>query len=540
MRTVAQRVFVFTTLVAVSATAQIEVGPGRAYEQLSDVAPDLVPGDLVLVDGDATYDPVVFDIDGSVDNEITIRGVPVNGKLPVIQGGTRTIELAGDHYVLENLEITGGSSSCLFHHADEIVVRGVVVHGCPNHGILGADDDSGSLLLEYSEVYGSGEGTQHHQIYMATDENAHPGSVFRMQHCYVHDSTGGNSVKSRAERAEIYYNWIEGARYHELELIGPDEGSATPPDPLAYREDSDVVGNVLRKAGVWSDSFTVRIGSDVLASEGANSTRGRYRFVHNTILLSAESGVVFRLFGLLESVEMHDNVVFRDGGGAISLIRENDAEMAWISGRQVAGSNNWVSEGSADVEGWIGTLFGTEPMFVDFAGLDLTPRETSPLRDAANEEPMAASGFDFPGPLPAPLYLPPDGALEVSGSARARPTDGARDIGAYELGEAPTGSAGTGGDAQGGSAAGGSSFAGTSSVGSGGMPSASTGGVAGDAGMANAGEASRDARDDGGCGCRLAGAPRSRFGLASIALAALLGARRLRAARSTPNGAPRG
>ena len=51
---------------------------------------------------------------------------------------------------------------------------------------------------------------------------AHPGSVFRMEHCWVHDGNGGNGVKSRAERNEIYYNWIEGSYYHELELIGPD------------------------------------------------------------------------------------------------------------------------------------------------------------------------------------------------------------------------------------------------------------------------------------------------------------------------------
>ena len=71
---------------------------------------------------------------------------------------------------------------------------------------------------------------------MATDETAYPGAVFRMQHCYVHDANGGNNVKSRAERNEIYYNWIEGAYYHELELIGPDGQAES-----LKREDSDVV-----------------------------------------------------------------------------------------------------------------------------------------------------------------------------------------------------------------------------------------------------------------------------------------------------------
>src|SRR6185503_6192119 len=99
-------------------------------------------------------------------------------------------------------------------------------------------------LLEYVEVHHCGGGTGDHQIYMASDEVAHPGAVFRMQYCYVHDANGGNSVKSRAERNEIYYNWIEGALYHELELIGPDPNGAQSSWTVDLkREDSVIVTN---------------------------------------------------------------------------------------------------------------------------------------------------------------------------------------------------------------------------------------------------------------------------------------------------------
>ena len=60
--------------------------------------------------------------------------------------------------MLEGLEITGGSSRCLYHHADDVVARDLVIHGCPAHGLLGADNDSGSLTLEYSELYDCGSG----------------------------------------------------------------------------------------------------------------------------------------------------------------------------------------------------------------------------------------------------------------------------------------------------------------------------------------------------------------------------------------------
>src|SRR3546814_19046480 len=84
---------------------------------------------------------------------------------------------------------------------------------------------SSDLTLEYSEIFNSGDGTRRHSIYMQSDEVAYPGSVFRMKYNYVHSPTGGVLVRVRHERAEIYYNWIEGDAsngYGEVELIGPD------------------------------------------------------------------------------------------------------------------------------------------------------------------------------------------------------------------------------------------------------------------------------------------------------------------------------
>ncbi|PKN39700.1 MAG: hypothetical protein CVU63_14665, partial [Deltaproteobacteria bacterium HGW-Deltaproteobacteria-20] len=152
-----------TTAVA----AVYQVGPSRSHSSLQSVASLLQPGDVVEVDGNATYSGgVLLDRDGLPSAKITIRGVPVNGKRPVLSGGTNTIEAAGDHYVFEGLELTGGASRCFYHHANDITVRDAVIHDCPQHGVLGADSDSGSLLLEHTEVYACGSGDQKHQIYM--------------------------------------------------------------------------------------------------------------------------------------------------------------------------------------------------------------------------------------------------------------------------------------------------------------------------------------------------------------------------------------
>ena len=411
-------------LLVASGAARAEtyrVGAGEKYATLQEVANVLSPGDVVEVKGGASYGAVRFERHGSVDKPIVIRGISVGDRRPIIQGGRDTIEAVGDHYVFENLEITGGSFRCFFHRAHDITLRHVVVRDCPAHGILGADEGSGSMLLESSEIFRCGEGDKRHPIYMATDERAHPGSVFRMQFCYVHDGKGGNNVKSRAERNEIYFNWIEGALYHELELIGPDGA-----DPALAREDSEVIGNVFRKT---NDAFSVRVGGD-----GTGETNGRYRFVHNTFLLEANNRAVFRLFDGIESIEMHNNAIYAKGGGPITVVRTSDAK--WSTGRElISGANNWIPKGSTSVpSGWQGTLVGTDPMFENLGELDLRPSAQSPLRDAA--APMQAlaapPSYAFPRPRADLGFQPPRRAIGPRKLVRA--SDGKPDIGAYEGG----------------------------------------------------------------------------------------------------------
>jgi hypothetical protein len=393
-----------------------EVGPGRTYPDLQSVAAMLKPGDRVEIDGGVTYrGSVVLPNPGRPDAKIVIVGKRKGDARPVIAGGETTVEVSGDHYVLEGLEITGGSRRCLFHHADDLTVRDTIVHHCPEHGVLGADDGSGSLTLSYVEVHHAGHGDGAHPIYVATDEEAHPRSVFRMEHCFVHDATGGNSVKSRAERNAIYASWIDGGPYHALELVGPDGA-----ERKHAREDSDVVGNVIRKAG---PGYAIRVGGD-----GTGATDGRYRFVNNTIVLGRESRAAFRLFDGIECIEMHNNAILREGGGPLKVVA--DGEARWAAGRAViAGSHNWIPMGSTGVPAtWTRTIAGRDPGFV--SDRDLTPRAGSPLVGAGALSPQGTPSFEIPGPLLSPREMPPPHTLERVGTARQRLRGGV-DIGAF-------------------------------------------------------------------------------------------------------------
>jgi hypothetical protein len=332
-----------------------------------------------------------------------------------------------DHYVFEGFDVTGGSFRGIYHHADDITLRDTVVHDCPAHGILGADTGSGSLLMEYVEVYHCGNGTGEHAVYMATDEFAHPGSVFRMQYCYLHDQNGGNNIKSRAERNEIYYNWVSGGFYGEIELIGPDPHGNKNVNTDTAREDSDVVGNVFQHIPTQG-SRMARVGSD-----GTGESKGRYRFVNNTFILrQGQVSPAIETFEGIESLEVHNNVFFRVGGAPIDKV-VLETRTRWVSGRVSTGSNNWLPTGSALVPtAWTGTIFGTNPGFTNISTYDVRPIATSPLVNTGDTNPQSPAGHPFINPLFPPAFLPPLHTAYAVGTAQSRPVFGAIDIGAYE------------------------------------------------------------------------------------------------------------
>lgn len=429
--------------------ATYTVGPsGRDYTQLSALvdAVNLEPGDIVLVDGGATYNGnvVVRSGDrGAAGNPVTFRwNRSVGSTRPILQGGSHTIKFQqSNHVVFEGFDVRGGTSSCVFSEAHDVTVRDSIIRDCPSHGILGADNNSGSFTLEYSEVFNSGAGTHRHPIYMQSDQVAYPGSVFLMRFNYVHSGNGGSLLKNRHERALIYYNWFEGSAYQELELIGPDcETQQSGWSPNLRREDVDLVGNVIIHTSSWRNA--IRAGGDL-----NGRSQGRLRMVNNTILF-ARSGIanaVLVQLGL-DSIEMHNNVIHQTGAGAApNIVRVHEASEVetpycaptsrepWSSGRKVAGSNNWVQSSATLVPSELtSTRRGTDPLFTDIGQRQLRPLANSPLVSSGNASPPTPPGFPFPSPLALPQFDPPMRAKMAIGAEVQRQRGAGLEIGALE------------------------------------------------------------------------------------------------------------
>ena len=416
-----------------SIAATYLVGPGKTYAKLQDVADLLNPGDIVNVDGNATYPANVYiEQSGTVDKWITINGMqPPDGTRPVITGtGSYGINISADYIVLQGFEVNGGPKG-IGVFGDHITVRNCVIHGC-NHGLIGYGTGTGNVTVEYCEFYGNGVptgGATQHQIYMATDENAHPGSVFRLQYCYLHDGVEGDNVKSRSERNEIYYNWVEraGSSGHGLGLFAPDPDDNDQVTIETAREDADVVGNVI----IQHRNSCARIGGDA----PGYPTNGRYRFVNNTFICTGSRVDAIRTFNTIETLEMYNNVIYATASGSdIRVI--NDADGEWLhTPRSLAGSNNWVIANATRkptaIE-WTATTSGSASPFIDAASKNFHPLQGGALINAGATTTPTIDSFPFPNPLFPPAFQPPQAALIDTSSAESRPQRGAIDIGAFE------------------------------------------------------------------------------------------------------------
>jgi len=383
------------------------VGPGGSFPNLQAVSPKLAPGDVVEVEGDAQYPGgASFSRNGTVAAPIVIRGIKVHGKRPVIKAvpdmpGWAIVRIMASHYRFEGFRVTADGQALgtrgIYTVGDDITVRDCVVHDCPFNGIAGSDS-SGSLTLSGVEVYHCGNGEYMHQIYVGSSNSLYPHAVFRMEFCFIHDGLGGNNVKSRVTRNEIYYNWIEGAFFHEMDLIGADPKDQKGAPKL--REDSDVVGNVLLKLPS-AHGYVGNLGGD-----GTGFSNGRYRFVNNTIVLPpgpAGNSEAFRLKNAIQSLEFHNNVFFRPQNQFFRVISDNGLFPGTPYVK--SGDNNWISGGNRPPYMTDTHLLNpgdlTNPAGYDFrpAGALLAARSVYPTRSPAK--------FEFPMPLQRPGFAPP-------------------------------------------------------------------------------------------------------------------------------------
>ncbi|MBU2979209.1 hypothetical protein [Alteromonas sp. C1M14] len=309
-----------------------KVGPNSPYREVEDVLPLLHPGDTILLEAGASYQGFIAkNISGTKAAPITLKSDaknPQDRPRLIGKGGGRrdwVVGLSGSYFWhIENLIVENGDV-CVRHEAAYTVISDVLIRNC-HHGVLGTDQNSGSLTIKNSEVVSSGGKVKGrawgHALYIATDRDRFPDSVFTLENSFVHGNRG-NAIKSRAKTTRIHDNWLETSTDEQsrylIELIGYD----------AYDDSEPLYGyvenNVLVHIG---NQHSIRVGGD-----GTGRNRGPVSFKGNLFVFSKDfSGTIFRIYHGLGSLDVVDSVFLIANASPI-LIRDMLTPEQWTFGK---------------------------------------------------------------------------------------------------------------------------------------------------------------------------------------------------------------
>jgi hypothetical protein len=409
--------------------AQIyEVGPGKKFEKIADVPLDsLEPGDVVKIHyrKEPYHEKFILRRSGTKKRPIVITGVPKDGKLPIIDGsqayqrqkdsldqsGRWLIKVgddeAGNYVHVKKLHLRNANNSKVFYELEErreyknnaagifvrkgkhVLISGCIIHSCGNGVQTSSAPDVSHVTLSGSYIYDNGNHRDQtsylqHNVYMCGTNTTIQFSRFGETH------SDGHNIKDRGRETVIRYNWIQGSKNRQLDLV----------DHKAYgRSDAYVYGNVIVQGRAIHNNNMIYWGGD-----SGRSRSGTLYFFSNTVIGKAKKTrfVVVRFPDC--SVEMKNNVFV--GVGTL-----------WNDQGVLKGSNNWFSM-QIKIPIYFNLGFkGQRPGFYSTTGIPYFPRAGSTLINlGTNAVPQKVS------------YMP-----KPYTGGLLRPSDGHMDIGAYEF-----------------------------------------------------------------------------------------------------------
>lgn len=370
-------------------SAVYEVGPGKKFEQISQVPLDaLEPNDIVKIHyrEEPYHEKFILRRSGTKERPIVITGIPHKGKLPVIDGslaiqfqdeewpqsGRWLIKLgdgaAADYVHIKNLHLRNANNSEVFRKSRQarsyednaagvfvrlgthVVISKCVIHSCGNGAQTSYGPDVSHVTLTGCWVYDNGNhrnpaSSWEHNVYLC-------GTNTTVQFCRFGETrSDGNNIKDRGLDTVIRYNWIKGSRNRQLDLV----------DHKGYgRADAYVYGNVIEQGHIVNNNNMIHWGGDQ-----GHSRSGTLYLFNNTVIGKAKKTrfVVVRYPDC--TVEMKNNVFV--GSGTLCNKRGT-----------VQGSNNWFSA-QINIPSLMLGFKGQRPGFVLTYGIPYLPGPGSML-----------------------------------------------------------------------------------------------------------------------------------------------------------------
>lgn len=423
-----------------------EVGPGKAYSRIIDCPThNLQAGDIIRVyrKGTPYRDKFLLHGVGTAGSPIKLQGVPdSSGALPELTGEDartdtsvkywnedRQIVLIGqydtmksDYIIVENFVLHGANSHNTYYddngniqsyatnacgvrseYADHVTIRNCEIYGNEN-GVFNGSGDPQEITIENCYIHDNGMESPssylQHNIYMGSGG---AGSVATVQYCRFGEmQNDGQQCKFRTETVIFRYNWVEGGRNSQLDIV-EDASNGAPSNAYVY-------GNVIFKPADTNNGRIVHYGGD----QGGTTRSGTCYFFNNTVIIN-NSSTSTRLFQISKSgcsVQANYNIFYRNTTGTVNV---------YDGYQNISGSYNWLSDGISQQSLFSDNVVGTDPGFVDFATKNFGLTAGSPCLDR-----VASPSFPAGHTLDK-QYLPHE-------NYEARSDTGNLDLGAFLVG----------------------------------------------------------------------------------------------------------
>ena len=404
-------------LFAIIANASVYVvGPDRQYERIIDCPTfDLQAGDTIKVYAkeEPYYEKFLLNGIGVEEAPIVLIGIPdEDGNKPIIDGidamssletaywnEPRQLILVGqfdarfsDYIIVDGFELR--NANMLHTYTDDhqevvryaenacgiraeycghLIVRNCDIHDNANGFQNGETDREQYVTLESCHIYDNGAGPDpdrwlEHNIY-AMGRDIH----LTVQFCWFGElQNDGQQLKSRAETNIIRYNWIEGGKNSQLDLVDSDYGDGV-------RANAYVYGNVIVKPAVTNNSRMINFGGE----SQERPRKGTLHFFNNTCIVNSE-----RDWGTRRLFDISSDSANVIADNNIFYMNDNSYEL-WAGRPNITGSNNWFSDIARGDSLLENGLRGEDPGFMDFDNKDFHIVEGSPGIDFIR-------GYEFP------------------------------------------------------------------------------------------------------------------------------------------------
>ena len=353
-------VFAAVALPVASLNAWAEVYRLSPADDVQKVAKSLEPGDeLVLATG--VYDTNgrwKFELRGTPTRPIVIRAGA--GQQPLVRASPdhNVMEIRGEHYVIEGLELTGGSHGLRLGESRHARLENLRIHDVGDVGIScnRSEQPCAYLVLRGNEIWNTGlSGGPGEGIYLGCHRGGCALTHSLIERNYVHDTRAGDQgdgieIKQGSFANIVRDNVTINTRYPGLVLYSYPEGADKPPNVVERNliwgtldNGIQIAGQVVLRNNLVLDAKAGGIVSKPDASARPRAIPSRARIVHNTVFNAGEDCLRTIKWKKGRGNVIANNALYCNGATAFKV--SGGLGGASVAGNVVLGALRGIDEG---------------------------------------------------------------------------------------------------------------------------------------------------------------------------------------------------